>query len=286
MVRRPRKYDKQKSSRIDPPNFLGQHFMHNKQLIQDIVAQAQIEQHETVVDLGAGKGAITQALAERAGKVIAVEYDARLIDRLKQKTQSCSNVKIIQGDILNIRLPREKFVVVSNIPYAITTATLKRLLNNPSSGFQRALLVIEKGAAKRFTSKFVKDSYVALWRIYFNLRYIRTISRCNFSPPPRVDSALLKIDRKEVALIQPKDNFAFWALADYVLKEPRAPIDEALKGIFTRPQIVQLRRKLGIRPDFAVGFLSEKHWGTIFDTMKRHVPKGRWPRMKRKKLFL
>lgn len=279
---RPRKFAKQTSG-IDPPNFLGQHFIHDKKLIRDIVAQAQIEPHETVLDLGAGKGALTFALAERAGKVIAVEYDARLVDRLRRKTRSFPNVKIIQDDILNIKLPGEKFVVVSNIPYAITTPVLKKLLNNPSSGFQRGLLVMEKGAAKRFTSKFVKDSYVALWRIYFNLRYIRTISACHFSPPPRVESALLKIERRAVPVIRPKACFAFWALADQVLKEPRAPIDEALRGVFTRPQITRLRRHLGIGPDFAVGFLSAKHWGMIFDAMQRHVPKEKWPRMKRKK---
>lgn len=283
MVRRPGKFDKPKSSGIDPPNFLGQHFMHNKKLIQDIVEQAQIKQHETVLELGAGKGALTRALAERAGRVIAVEYDARLIDRLRWKTRSFPNVKIIQDDILNIKLPGEKFVAVSNIPYAITTPILKKLLNNPSSGFQRGLLVMEKGAAKRFTSTFVKDSYVALWRIYFNLRYIRTISRDNFSPPPRVDSALLQIDRKEAPAIRPKEGLTFWALADEVLKAPRAPIDEALRGVFTRPQITRLRRELGLRPDFAVGFLSEEHWGMIFDAMQRHVPRGKWPRMKKKR---
>ena len=83
-------------------------------------------------------------MAERAGKGIAVEYDARLVDRLRRKT--FSNVKIIQDDILNIKLPGEKFVVVPHIPHAITMPILKKLLNNPSSGFQRGLLVMEKGA--------------------------------------------------------------------------------------------------------------------------------------------
>lgn len=284
MVCRSRKHDKQRTSGIDPPNFLGQHFMHNKKLIQDIVAQAQIEPHETVVELGAGKGALTYALAERAHKMIAVEYDERLVEELKQKAQSYPNLVIIQGDILKIRLPREKFVVVSNIPYAITTPILKMLLNNPSSGFQRGLLVVEKGAAKRFTSKFVKDSYVALWRLYFNVQYRKTISRYSFSPPPRVDSALLKIARKEKPVLHPKVWIAFWGLADYVLREPWAPIDEALRGIFTRPQITHLRRNLGISSDFATGFLSEWHWGLIFETMLQHVPRERWPRINRKKL--
>ena len=106
--------------------------MHNKKLIQDIVAQAQIEPHETVVELGAGKGgSSTYALAERAHKMIAVEYDERLVEELRQKAQSYPNLVIIQGDILKIRLPREKFVVVSQYPLCHYHSNFKNAPEQP-----------------------------------------------------------------------------------------------------------------------------------------------------------
>lgn len=101
---------------------------------------------------------------------------------------------------MKIHLPKEKFVVVSNIPYAITTPIMKMLLNKPANGFQKGVIIMEMGAAKRFTSQFVKDDYVLAWRMWFDICYIRKISRNNFSPPPKVDSAMITITRKKSLL--------------------------------------------------------------------------------------
>jgi len=96
-----------------------------------------ISESDLVLELGAGKGAITNILSNRARKVLAVEYDQKFIRKLKQLEMK--NTVIIQQDILKISLPREPFVVVSNIPFAITTPIMKMLLNKPSSGFQRGV---------------------------------------------------------------------------------------------------------------------------------------------------
>ncbi len=264
----------------NPPNFSGQHLMHNKDLVNDIVNLARISETDLVLDLGAGKGAITNALSNRARKVLAVEYDQKFIKKLKQLEMK--NTVIIEQDILNISLPREHFAVVSSIPYAITTPIMKMLLNNPLSGFQRGVIVMEKGAAKRFTSNVVKDPYIIAWRMWFDIRYVKGISRKNFSPPPRVDSAMITIIRKAKPLVPISDCLIFWGLAGYVLKNPQLSIDLALRGVFTPPQIKHLKRSLRIKNEVSVATLSEEQWGLIFETMVKHVPKFRWP--KRKKL--
>jgi 23S rRNA (adenine-N6)-dimethyltransferase len=134
---------------------------------------------------------------------------------------------------------------------------------------------MEKGAAKRFTSKYVKDSYVVAWRMYFDINFVKEISRNHFSPPPKVESAIVTINRKATPLVPIKDYATFRGLADYVLKEPRSSIDLALRGIFTPPQITYLKRKLGLKRDFSVAFLSELQWRFIFETMVQHVPRFR-----------
>ncbi|MGG1312993.1 23S ribosomal RNA methyltransferase Erm [Cohnella laeviribosi] len=267
----------------DPPNFLGQHFLHHRKIIREIIDQAIVGDQETVLELGAGKGALTFMLAQKAGKVLAVEYDAKLVESLKQKAVPYPNIHIIHQDILKMRLPKGKFIVVSNIPYSITTPIMKMLLNAPSNGFQRGVMVVEKGAAKRFTSKWVKDGYVAAWRMYFDLTYVKEISRNHFSPPPNVDSAMITINRKATPMVPVKDYLAFRGLADYALMEPRASIDWALKGVFTPPQIRYLKRKLGLKQDVPVACLSELQWGLIFETMKQLVPRFRWPKAKKEK---
>jgi len=282
MTKRMKKYQHTKSPTRNFPNFSGQHLLHNKGLIKNIVKIAHISESDLVLELGAGKGAITNVLCSRARKILAVEYDQKFIRKLQQLEMK--NTVIIQQDILKISLPREPFVVVSNIPYAITTPIMKMLLNKPSSGFQRGVIVMEKGAAKRFTSNFVKDPYIIAWRMWFDIRYVKGISRKSFSPPPRVDSAMITINRKDKPIVPYNDYLIFWGLVDYMLKNPKFSIDLALRGVFTPPQIKHLKRGLRIKNGVTVANLSEQQWGFIFETMVKHVPKFRWPKIKKAKL--
>ncbi|MBS4196734.1 23S ribosomal RNA methyltransferase Erm [Lederbergia citri] len=283
MAKRTHKYSNKKLSRGEPPNFSGQHLMHNKKLLHEIVDRANLSKKDTVLELGAGNGALTTVLNERAGKVLAVEYDSKFVEILKRKAGQYQNTKIIQQDIMKIHLPREKFIVVSNIPYSITTPIMKMLLNNPSNGLQRGVIVMEKGAARRFTSKFVKNPYVLVWRMWFDLLYVKEISREYFSPPPRVDSAILVIKRKVKPIVSYKYYATFHGLAEYALKKPNTPIDNALKGIFTSPQMKKLKRSLSIKNETPIGCLTESQWGIIFDTMTKYVQQHLWPRLKKKK---
>jgi len=284
MTKKFHKHSGKKLSRGEPPNFLGQHLIHNKKQINEIVDLAKVSKHDLVLDLGAGKGALTSVLNQKAGKVLAVEYDHKFVQILKKKFEHSQNTIIIHQDILSIHLPKEPFIVVSNIPYSITTPIMKMLLNKPSSSFQRAVIVLEKGAAKRFTSRFVKDSYVIAWRMWFDIRYVKEVSKTNFSPPPKVDSAIITITRKSNPIVPLKDYLIFWGLADYMLRNPQLSLDLALKGVFTSPQIVLLKRNLGIKHDAPVASLSESQWGFIYETMIRHVPRFRWPKLSKETL--
>lgn len=274
-----------KHRRSEPPNFLGQHLMHNKKLINEIVEIANVTRHDLVLEFGAGKGALTSVLSKKARGILAIEYEGKFVSLLKEKFAETGNVKIIHHDILQIQLPKEPFIVVSNIPYSITTPIMKMLLNHPISGFQRGAIVMEKGAAKRFTSQFVKDPYIIAWRMWFDIRYVKEISKKNFSPQPKVDSALITIKRKVNPKVPYKDYFIFWGFADYVLQNPQMPIDFALRGIFTAQQIKRVKRSLGIKSETPVGILSIEQWGMLFETMVKYVPKHRWPKLDKRKLI-
>ncbi len=272
-----------KTSRGQPPNFPGQHFLKNKKLLHELVKRAQVGTSDTVLDLGAGKGALTTILMQKAGKVLAVEYDSEMVEILRQKTAGYLNTKVIHRDIMQFRLPKEKFVIVSNIPYAITTPILKKLLTNPSSGLQRGIIVMEKGAAKRFTSRTIKDAYVLAWRMWFDIEYVKDISRNFFSPRPKVDSAMVSITRKKESLIPYKDYCLFLGLAEYALKNPQAPIDYAMGRLFTPPQIKHLKKNSRICSEIPIGAIREEQWKVIFETMVRYVPGFRWPKAKKEK---
>lgn len=282
-MRKQNKRNRKIRKSLEWPNFSGQHLLHNKRIIHDLLQMANLTPNDIVLDLGAGKGALTFPLAEKAGKVIAVEYDPRFAAILRKKAEAYPNIKIIQQDILKLQLPKEPFVVVAGIPYAITTPIMKMLLHHPANSLQRAVIVMEKGAAKRFTSYPVTNPVILKWRMWFDLEYAMEISRENFSPPPRVDSAGLIIRRKEKPGIPCKDHDSFLGLAEYALKYPQLPLDEALKGVFTPPQITRLVRNLGVDRKMAVCWLNEIQWAAVFHTMVRYVPRPCWPKAKKYK---
>lgn len=284
MTKKMHKYSSKKLSRGEPPNHLGQHLLHNKQILHEVVRRAHIGKNDTVLELGAGRGALTTILNKQAGQVLAVEYDETFVSILQSKTKKDTNTIIIHKDILKLKLPKKEYVVVASIPYAITTPIMRMLLNHPSGAFRRGVIVMEKGAAKRFTANFIKQADVLVWRMWFDITYIKGISRKNFSPSPQVDSAIISIERRKQPFVTKKDYLAFFGLAQYALKNPYLDIDTVLKGIFTAPQRKHLKKSLGIKQPVAIGSLSEKQWGIIFQTMNRYVPRRLWPRVNKQKL--
>lgn len=139
---------------------------------------------ETVLDLGAGKGALTFTLAGIAGRVIAVENDPRFADMLRNKARAFSNVAVVERNILHLNWPKRPFCVVANIPYSITTPIMMKLLDSSGSHFRCAVLLIEYGAAKRFTARMIRDPRLLGWRMRFDLEWIDAVPRDHFSPPP------------------------------------------------------------------------------------------------------
>lgn len=248
-------------------NFHGQHLIVNKRLIRDIIQFARIGPNETVVEIGAGKGALTLPLAERAGRLIAYEYDLRLVRLLQSRLAGRRGVKILAKDFLKCELPQEPYCVVANIPFSITTPILGKLLDQLASGFERAVLVVEKGAAIRFTSRTIADPRILMWRIGFEFEMVRTIPPGDFSPPPRVECAVLSIRRRAVPLIHPRAQARFMELATYGLRNPKLAISEALRGVFSHGQLKKLSRLLKLERRTPIWTLNEQDWATIFQCL-------------------
>ncbi|MXQ54291.1 23S ribosomal RNA methyltransferase Erm [Shimazuella sp. KC615] len=256
----------------------GQHFLHNKRLIHQIISIANIQPNETTIDIGAGLGAFSLPLAEKANRVIAVENDPQLFEKLSTKTKEKTNISVVHQDFLQFSLPRHPYVVVANIPYSITTSILHKLLHIPSNCLDRAVLIIEKGPAKRFTKKIHTNPNILKWRMCFEFKIGQTIGPENFSPPPRVDSVVFSINRRIKPMIPAAEHHRFWSLASYALKYPNLPVSEALLGVFTSPQITRLLRTLKIDRNSTICSINEQQWATIFQTMTRYVPSYRWPK--------
>ena len=263
-------------------NFSAQHLLISKRVINELLDLARIRPTDTILDIGAGAGAITFPAAEKAGQVLAIESDPVLAGKIEKKMGKGTNIRVRQADILRTSLPKAPFSVVANIPYSITTPILGKLLDQPAVPLQRAVLIIEKGAAKRFTAAPITDPRILVWRMWHDIRLVRTVSPHHFAPPPHVDSAVVTICKKPAPAVPLKHHARFLALASHALRYPLLPFGAALSEIFTSPQLARLARTLRTDRTMPISHLQERQWGELFHAMLRHVEPCRWPRMPKK----
>ena len=182
---------------------LGQHFLTNQGVLRKIVGVIDPKPEDVIVEIGAGKGALTMALAEKGGRVIAIEKDERLVPGLREKMPP--NVEVVHGDILRVdfreistKAGAPALRLVGNIPYFISSPLLFRVLDERGILADCAFL-LQKEVAGRVTAGPGTKSYAPLGILLqnaFEARVAFTVAPGSFSPPPKVQSALLTLRRR------------------------------------------------------------------------------------------
>jgi len=174
----------------------GQHFLGDAAVAAAVVENAGVAGADLVVEFGAGHGRLTEQLASRAGRVIAIEIDTRLAARLDARFRELPNVTVVHGDALAVPLPRRPFKVVSNPPFHITSALLHRMLDDPALPLQRADLVVEWGAALALTGVFGPAHKARRWLPRYEFLLLRRLAAGAFTPAPPRPAAVVSIRRR------------------------------------------------------------------------------------------
>jgi 16S rRNA (adenine1518-N6/adenine1519-N6)-dimethyltransferase len=184
-------------TKLQPKKSLGQNFLVDERVADDLIAAAQIEKTDTVIEVGAGTGAVTNRLAQTAGRVIAVEFDRDLIPTLEENLKGFSNVEIINSDILQLEtgnLKLEKFKVVGAIPYQITSPLVHKILHSPHRP-KSITFIVQKEVAEKIAAKAPDATYLSNFVANFGeAQVIKVIKPGAFSPQPKVDSAIIHIE--------------------------------------------------------------------------------------------
>ena len=171
----------------------GAHFLRDRRLIGCLVGASGAGRGSLVLDLGAGYGAITAALADTGARVIAVERDPRLAGRLSRRFADDSRVRVVAADVRDVPLPHRDFLVVANIPFGVTTNLLRRLLGDPGVPLAGAELIVADGVARWLTAARPRDEETAWWTTRYRIRRARRVLAGSFAPPPSVAAAHLSI---------------------------------------------------------------------------------------------
>jgi 16S rRNA (adenine1518-N6/adenine1519-N6)-dimethyltransferase len=185
---------------IKSKKYLGQNFLRNHNIARKMTEAADIGKNDIVLEVGPGRGILTNILIQKARRVIAIEKDKELADFLMDKLKDNKNLKIVHYDILKFNpkkfsLKSYKYKIVANIPYYITSRFLRRFL---TSNYQPSLmaLMVQKEVAERIMARDNKETLLSISvKAYGRPKIIVKVSAKNFSPAPKVDSAVILIDK-------------------------------------------------------------------------------------------
>ena len=227
---------------------LGQNFLKSESALKAIVEAGEISLKDIVLEIGPGKGALTEKLLEKAGKVIAIEKDRELLaflqDKFKNEIEN-KKLELVEGDILEFSpgiQHLEKYKIIANIPYNITGAILKKFLTEKKQP-ERMVLMVQHEVAKRILAVDKKESILSISvKAYGEPKMIMKVPARYFSPAPKVDSAVIAIKNISRKTFEKNEinELRFWEIVRTAFAHKRKKLTSNLKEIF--PDVGRLEK--------------------------------------------
>jgi len=216
---------------------LGQNFLIDENIVRNIVAAAELSDKDTVLEVGPGIGTLTQGLAESGASVVAVELDKRLLPVLDTTLEGYDNVRIVNGDILQVDIMQtvgvDEFKVCANLPYYITTPIIFALLEKRLP-MERLVAMVQKEVAERMAAKPGGKDYGALSvaiQYYTEPEIAFIVPPSSFIPAPSVDSAVIVCKRREKPPVEVCDEALFFRVVKAAFSLRRKMLNNSLKNM-------------------------------------------------------
>jgi len=254
---------------LRPDRRLGQNFLVDEAALKLVVEAAQVSAQDSILEIGSGLGSLTRHLALAARQVVTIELDADLIPPLQQVLAGFPNVRLVQGDILGLNMAQlmqaDGYLVVANIPYYITSALIRHLLENQLPP-RRLVLTVQKEVARRICAQPGDLSLLALSvQVYGNPHIAAYIPAGAFYPPPKVESAIICIDLYVTPKIPAPLLDTFFRLTKAGFSQKRKTLRNALSGglAWTSRRSGALLEAAGIDPFRRAETLSLDEWSRL-----------------------
>lgn len=217
---------------------LGQNFLIDDKVLDDIVAGSQVSKDDFVIEIGPGVGTLTKELLAKAKKVCAVELDSELIPILQEELGGYDSFELIHKDALKVDFnevigEEENVKVVANLPYYVTTPIIARMLKE-NYKFKSLTIMIQKEVAERIDAEPNCKEYGSLSilvQYYCDTKIIRTVPPSSFVPQPKVDSIVIRLDKLDKPRVQPKDKELFFKIVRQSFNMRRKTLRNAVKSM-------------------------------------------------------
>lgn len=255
---------------IDPKRSLGQNFLIDATHLDRIVAAAELTADDTVLEIGPGPGTLTARLAAQAGAVVAVELDDRLIGLLRAHFAAAPHVRIVHADILAVDPPAllpvgtAEYKVVANLPYYITSAVLRKLLEATPPP-RLAVVMVQKEVAQRICAQPGDLSLLAVSVHYYAIpRMVHQVPAGAFYPRPQVDSAVLRLETRPAPAVDvPAACFFRVVRAGFGQKRKQLGNSLAAGLGLSKATVIAALRAAGIDPARRAETLGLNEWGAL-----------------------
>jgi 16S rRNA (adenine1518-N6/adenine1519-N6)-dimethyltransferase len=246
-----------------PNKSLGQHWLHDRSILEAIAEAADISPHDTVLEIGPGLGTLTSELLRRADSVTAVEFDAELARKLPGQFPG-KDLTVINDDILQFTLDElpAGYKVVANVPYYITSKIIEKLMtaaNKPSV----AVLLVQKEVAERIAAKPGDMSILAVSAQLFAEATLGVeVPKRYFTPPPKVDSQVVILKTRVEPLVPAEDERALFRVVKAGFRAKRKKLRSSIAAglAISKPAAEELLRHASINPDSRAEDLSIEEW--------------------------
>ncbi|MCX5782286.1 MAG: 16S rRNA (adenine(1518)-N(6)/adenine(1519)-N(6))-dimethyltransferase RsmA [Elusimicrobia bacterium] len=248
----------------------GQNFLVDKNIARKIVDSAELSLNDTVIEIGPGKGILTEVIAPRVKELIAVEIDRKLSENLKTKYSSYPNTKIINENFLSFALPKgAHFKIVANLPYNIATAILQKIL--PSPFWDTAVVMVQKEVGERIAAKpggKIYGAFSIFCQYFAQIKILFKVGPKCFLPSPRVDSVVLSLSN-----IFPKNiNSGLFRLVNLCFQQRRKIILNSLSNGFDirKEEILKILQEINIDPNIRPEYLDLKSFEGLTYAFKKY----------------
>lgn len=242
----------------------GRHSLRSRAFADELVRDAGVAPGAFVLDLGAGAGVLTRALADAGARVRAVELDRSALRELRSRFGGDGRVEVVEGDATVVPLPAEPFAVVANLPFAVGTTILRRLLGDPRVPLSRLDSIVEWGLAEKRTAVWPSTLLGCLWGAWYDLRLVRRVPRTCFAPPPSVEAAVLRATRRPEPLVPPARAARYEALLRRAFAA-QAPVDRVLPRRLVR----RVALEHGFDPHARARDLDPRQWASLYRAASR-----------------